>query len=1058
MWLSLFSASATEPVHYFWFDQLKDYTTYQGSSVEASLDVSTLSEGFHSLNHVVVTGDGKASSPKSSIFIKTASLSNGQDINCSAIVDNKDTKLYNCAIADGSIHVDMDMAGLSDGLHTLTVFLHSKTGHSIYVPKSAFFIKMPETGTGIARYSYWIDDNTDDVVTVDLPGDKTSCEIVKLLNVKSYPFISKSFKIEFYESGAIRMYSAHNLNFYATDKSGRRTPVKSANYIDVNSYSDVKASDIQSLDPCIKKNIGKLGTNTVKWYRISANKGDSLIFKTDAPCLIDLFTSDGVNIMSRKAYETLTDGGCYADRTGDFYLAVHDVASNHTPYNVYLDYAVIDRFAVLSHYPKVSGQSDFVRLDLTGNGFDNLKKVRLKSQNQIIPAYDLDITSRNTAGAIFDLSESVAEETYNIELIFEEEGGSSTVTVPNGLKVIGSTPDEITVEVIPSRKVSTPYDVTIRVTNTGSTPYWGIPFNIGLPNTGAGSKMIFRNFFPMVSEAHKDYVTVGYYTSNFLDTGEYGWYFPMVISHIGSHETLEFNIGFVSTPHQSISLYAWTGEPWSEEFKRLTDENLVLDEFNRPATNYLRAVDIVHFEALSRNPNFDEWLNENNSKKKSRAVNPGNAMDVATLSVECGYMIKDGIANTGAKTNDVIQNGLLWDMPEGMTDEYSCARNISKAYKSEMRVRSAGDIAIDATTPSWVTISQWLWQFFTSAPLNTNPTPERHEFEILQSGDPNALSGYVAESGSEYIGLDTRALPYSIEFENDPEIASASACSVVVKDHLDPTVFDISTFKPLGISFAGHDILLKDSPSQIITEDMRPEINCIAQINLTAMSSGDMLCTITSLDPMSMEPTDLAPQGFLPVNKNGSGTGSIEFEISLNPDVENNTKVKNSAEIIFDDNTPIKTQEWLNITDFLRPTSFISNLTKSGDSELEIEFHGEDHDSGVWYYQLYARKNSDEWMLICDKVADDKTFISIDPEAYYEFMSLAVDKAGNHESKVFEPEFIYDKDIIHTGFDSPFVKDPKQKTDGMYDMLGRKILNNPAKGNIYIKSGKKIAL
>lgn len=63
----------------------------------------------------------------------------------------------------------------------------------------------------------------------------------------------------------------------------------------------------------------------------------------------------------------------------------------------------------------------------------------------------------------------------------------------------------------------------------------------------------------------------------------------------------------------------------------------------------------------------------------------------------------------------------------------------------------------------------------------------------INAYDPNDILGYVAPSGSHYVGVNQKKLGYTIEFENDATKATASAHEIVIKDKLDANIFDCNS-------------------------------------------------------------------------------------------------------------------------------------------------------------------------------------------------------------------------------------------------------------------------
>lgn len=284
--------------------------------------------------------------------------------------------------------------------------------------------------------------------------------------------------------------------------------------------------------------------------------------------------------------------------------------------------------------------------------------------------------------------------------------------------------------------------------------------------------------------------------------------------------------------------------------------------------------------------------------------------------------------------------------------------------------------------------------------------------EPVTSFDPNEMYGYLSDAGSKFIAESVRNVNYRIEFENDTTFATASAHVVEVKDTLDGKLFDLTTFAPTGIKIGDKSMTLDGSPNFVKTIDMRPAINTIAQVEgKYDQTKGIATWTFTSLDPMTMEPTDDVMQGFLPVNYDGkSGIGEVSYDISLRENLPDGTEIPNRAGIVFDKNEAILTPTWTNIVDSVPPTSHITGVEQQNDSILSICFEGEDARSGVWKYDVYVQYGKGtSWEKIAECAADSSY---IDFRFYdgldYGFCVLATDSAGNVEKKemVREGEFV----------------------------------------------------
>lgn len=185
----------------------------------------------------------------------------------------------------------------------------------------------------------------------------------------------------------------------------------------------------------------------------------------------------------------------------------------------------------------------------------------------------------------------------------------------------------------------------------------------------------------------------------------------------------------------------------------------------------------------------------------------------------------------------------------------------------------------------------------------------------VASLDPNDIYGYQDENGDKTIRGGLTQVYYTIEFENDPELgAEAPAHDIYVTDVLDPQLFDLSTFAPTSVKVGAKEVELDGSPNGSVTFSMMPDIYAIAQLDWSIdETTGTISWHISSLDPITVEPTEELYNGVLPVNTDGNGIGELSFDIQLKPDLPDGTEIPNRATIKFDENDPIVTPTWTNI-------------------------------------------------------------------------------------------------------------------------------------------------
>ena len=195
--------------------------------------------------------------------------------------------------------------------------------------------------------------------------------------------------------------------------------------------------------------------------------------------------------------------------------------------------------------------------------------------------------------------------------------------------------------------------------------------------------------------------------------------------------------------------------------------------------------------------------------------------------------------------------------------------------------------------------------------------------------------------------------------------------------------------------------------------------------------------------------------GFLPINTDSTGLGSVSFNISLKEGLEDGAEIENYADIIFDNNEPIVTPVWYNETDYVRPIGKIKSIDIIDRSNININFMGIDERSGIWKYDLYTQVGTDaQWELVAENITDSSCSYSVSDNIEYGFCVIATDSAGNREIKDFVSEYTYYNGGIITS--NPVIEQGNiVQDDILYDILGRRV-KNPIVPGIYIKNGKKV--
>ena len=856
-----------------------------------------------------------------------------------------------------------------------------------------------------------------------------------MLNVPELPFCSKRYNFTI-DKGVPTISNVNRLSMRFYDNDGRP------------SYSEAYFTDSRTSRPIGEMEPLNVGTNTIarfseneiKWYEFEGEIGDSITMRADRAVMYELFSPSGAEMARRFGAhaETLYTGTL--NETGRYYLAIHDVSSAGK-----MDFAFnhIPRNAVLNVNPsRMSSSSIFALVDIFGNGFSNAKSIVLENNNGFRCELGKDkfyAFDNYNLSATFEFDRPLPTGGYSVSVAFDDPVTETeqVITIPNAVNVVENKDlSDITVDVVPSQKPGTPYMVNIKVTNNSDVACWGIPVNIACERDGGrnGFRFYVSDFLgePMSAD-HLNY----YETDNLLNTGTDGIFFPLNLTYLHPHETRVLKVGIISAPHKRVGLYAWAGMPFSDEAAQI----LATPRDSLAATPLMHS-NILDIKTIAYIQQAIEEIcasmpqkgrapsNDNNHVLEAlRDYAPDAIGRYKPLERPSGYADKAaklaegygktyaGVTNSvagyhcynyfkneehipGSTLSEQIANiNRMYGGPEGIPPG-SLQIYYQQAIATLGRNSSPEDIAIDALGLDWL---QAIKNYLFGNGECPNPMPSQHLIEALMSGDPNMIKGYTDPSGGNYIGLDVKTIDYTIEFENDPAIANAPASTISVTNRLDSEVFDLSTFMPKSLQIGQRTIQLPAEQSFVKTIDMRPEIQCIAEIRLNySEMTGIAEWTFNSLDPMTMLPIENYRQGLLPVNDgNGAGVGLITYSIDLLPNLGHLKTFSNSATIVFDSNEPVVTDPYTNVTDYERPEAHIVRNNCVNGTVYDLEVESTDDGAGVMHYDLYVRVgNNGAWSIVQGGLTQSHIEYVIDePIENLQFKVMATDCAGNRQLK-----------------------------------------------------------
>ena len=270
------------------------------------------------------------------------------------------------------------------------------------------------------------------------------------------------------------------------------------------------------------------------------------------------------------------------------------------------------------------------------------------------------------------------------------------------------------------------------------------------------------------------------------------------------------------------------------------------------------------------------------------------------------------------------------------------------------------------------------------------------------SRDPNEIYGPKGYGEAKFVSRDL-SMPYTIFFENDPELAQAPAQKVVITHAFDPHV-NRSSLKLGDFGFANMVFSVPPNTSSYSNRlDLRDSlgyyVDVTAGINITTNSAFWIFQTI---DPATGLPPVNPMLGFLPVDDSlHKGEGFVSFTVKPRTSTLTGDTVKAAATIVFDYNAPIATNLWTNVVDAGNPVSQVNTLAASYDSTaVALNFTSSDDEggSGVKLVELWVSDNGEVYERYGEYPPDTTLNFTGLACHNYRFFSIAYDHTGNTEA------------------------------------------------------------
>lgn len=278
---------------------------------------------------------------------------------------------------------------------------------------------------------------------------------------------------------------------------------------------------------------------------------------------------------------------------------------------------------------------------------------------------------------------------------------------------------------------------------------------------------------------------------------------------------------------------------------------------------------------------------------------------------------------------------------------------------------------------------------------------DKRRIERPASVDPNDIIGPAAFGPQNHLAPPT-VMPYTIRFENDAELATAPAASVVVTQTLDSDL-DWTTFRLGDIGFGNTVIEVPDDVAYFETRvdliasrgvfvDVRAGIN---------VATGEVVWEFTAIDPATNDlPVDPLV-GFLPPNVTGpEGEGFVNYTVHPKLSVVTADRIDAFASIVFDVNEPILTPAIFHTMDTGTPTSQVLPLPVATTTlTFTVTWTGTDDagGSGISTYDVFVSENGGPFALLLDDTVQTSYQFTGVADHVYAFYSVASDLVGYQE-------------------------------------------------------------
>lgn len=280
----------------------------------------------------------------------------------------------------------------------------------------------------------------------------------------------------------------------------------------------------------------------------------------------------------------------------------------------------------------------------------------------------------------------------------------------------------------------------------------------------------------------------------------------------------------------------------------------------------------------------------------------------------------------------------------------------------------------------------------------------------MLSYDPNELLGPAGVDSVRWVSIND-VLNYTIFFENDPEFATAHAQKVDVRFDF-PNKKLMKGFAMGDYCFSNQSFEVENEPNIYATrldvrDSLKVYVDVAAGLEVTKQQA---FWTFSAIDPETGFAPWQSDLGVLAVNDSTHvGEGFVNFSLRPYDGMETGDTISFAANIVFDTNDTIPTNNWKVTIDAGKPTSKVVSSPNENDyTKYRLSFSGEDdkNGSGIKQFRLFLADNLGAYQEIAVCPPDSVIDFEVEQGRQYKLFSIAEDRVGNLEDLKTEPDLI----------------------------------------------------